>query len=403
MPLYSYEAFSRDGKKAKGSIDAVSVQAARELLSRQGLFPISIIPSYSVPLPFWSRLFVRNVTEKEKILFTKQLTILLRSGIPVLQSFELLIDQFEGPLHTILIAIKDDLKEGTALWNALKKYPRVFETIYVQLVRAGEASGNLDQVLDRLSTYLERRQALRKKIASAMRKPTMQLGVAAIVVSGLVTFVVPQIAENFSSQGKLLPWPTRFLLGLSSLLTNHYLLLALVVFLLVYSFKYWKATTKGARKMDSIKLKLPVIGFLARTNAVVQFSYTLGMLLEGGVHLPDALDVVVKIVDNRLLADALKEARDNIVKQGKIAQYLKQTNMFPAMAIYLIETGEQSGELAQMLLTVAKNYEDESNELIDRLTGLLDPIMLITMAIIVGFIVFAIALPIMKMNELVNA
>lgn len=400
MPLYSYEAFSRDGKKVKGTLDAVSMQGVREHLSRQGLFPISIIPAYGASQSFRSRFFARAVSEKEKILFTRQLKILLRSGIPVLQSFELLIDQFEGSLHTILVAVKDDLKEGSSLWESLKKYPKVFETIYVQLVRAGEASGNLELVLDRLSTYLERRQATRKKISGALRKPFMQLGMAGLVTTGLVTFIVPQIAGNFSSGGKVLPWPTRFLMGVSSIITGHYILLISFIVVVVFTFKYWKSTPSGARSFDSLILRLPLVGFLSRTNAVVQFSYTLGMLLEGGVHLPDALDVVVKIIDNRLLADALREARDNIVKQGKIAQYLKQTKIFPPMSIYLIETGEQSGELATMLLTVARNYEEETNDLIDRLTGLLDPIMLITMALIVGFIVFAIALPIMKMNEL---
>jgi type II secretory pathway component PulF len=164
-------------------------------------------------------------------------------------------------------------------------------------------------------------------------------------------------------------------------------------------FIAWKSSETGGRQLDQIKLHLPLIKYLSKTNAVVQFSYTLGMLLEGGVNLAEALDIVVSIVDNRVLASALRKARDNIVKEGKIAEYLQQTNIFPPIAIYLIRTGEQSGQLAEMLLTVADNYEKDYVELIDKLTGLISPIMLVVMAGVVGFIVVSIALPMMQQME----
>src|SRR5204863_976162 len=179
----------------------------------------------------------------------------------------------------------------------------------------------------------------------------------------------------------------------------HYLALVIISVTTVSLFFYWKSTTKGARLIDEIKLRLPIVGYVTKTNAVVQFSYTLGMLLEGGVNISEALDIVVGIIDNRVLATALSKARDNIVKEGKIAEYLQQTNIFPPIAIYLIKTGEQTGELATMLLAVADNYEKDYVELIDKLTGLISPIMLIFMAVVVGFIVIAIAMPMMKQIE----
>lgn len=402
MALYQYAAFSKEGKRVRGTLDAPSVASVKEQLVRQNLFPISIELKQLEAAGWFSWIFTRSVSTKDKILFTKQLAILLKSGVPLLQSIELLTEQFTGQFNSMLVAIKDDLRQGSSLAEGLNKYPRTFETIYVQLVRAGEASGQLEVILERLTQYLERRDALRARVAAAVRNPLIQLGFIGLVVVGMLIFVVPTLVENFASQGKILPLPTRILMFISNLLTRYYILLGVGIVLLISAYKFWKATPSGGRIIDQIKLRIPVVKYLSRTNAVVQFSYTLGMLLEGGVNLAEALDIVVRIIDNRILADAISVARDKIIKQGKIAEYLKQSKIFPPIAIYLIETGEQSGQLDKMLLTVAQNYEQEVVELTDRLTDILRPIMTIGTAIIVGFIVMAIALPIMRMGELVG-
>lgn len=399
MALYSYQALSKDGKKIKGSLDATSSVVVKEQLVRQGLFPISIeLAKDQLKQTWWQKLTSRNITPKERILFTRQLSVLLKSGVPLLEALELLVEQFEGGLRSMLISIKDEVKQGTSFADALSKYPKVFDTTYVQLVRAGEASGKLEVILDRLTHFLERRETIAKKISSATQQPLMQLGVAVLVIGVLVVFVVPQMAENFKGKAEL-PAPTRFLMALSDLITGHYILLSVAIIGAIAGFSYWRKTPSGARTIDEIILKLPVIKYFSKTSAVVQFSYTLGMLIEGGVNLAESLDIVTKIIDNRVLADQLNQARDKIIKQGKISQYLKQTGIFPPMAIHLINTGEQSGQLDTMLLTVAKNYEEDLGELADSLTSKLGPILLIGMAVIVGFIVIAIALPITQMGE----
>jgi len=256
MALYSYEAFSKDGKKVSGVIDAPSLVSVKEQLTKQGLFPIKIEPATEEKrYGFFRRLFTRGVTIKSKILFTKQLTILLKSGVPLLQAIELLIDQFEGRMRGILVNVKDDLKEGIAFADALKKYPRVFEILYVQLVRAGEASGQLEIILKHLTEYLERREALAKKIKGALQYPMIQLIVAAIVVTILLTFVVPQMAQNFAAQDRELPGPTQFILALSHFLTSYYIVIIFVLLIIVGTFRYWKATPAGARRLDQIKLR----------------------------------------------------------------------------------------------------------------------------------------------------
>jgi type II secretory pathway component PulF len=397
MALYAYEAFSKQGKKVSGVIDAPSAEALREQLTKQGLFPIKIEMSGGVSTGgFFKRLFEKKITTKDKILLTKQLAILLKSGVPILQAIETLIEQFEGGVKTMLVRIKDDVKEGTSLADALAKYPKIFEKIYIQLVRAGEATGKLETILERLTVYLERRDTITKKVKGAMQQPIIQLVVAIGVVAVLVMKVVPQMAKNFASQKQELPGPTQFILSISNFMISYFYLVIIGVVAVMSLFKFWKATPAGGRQWDQLKLKLPLIKYLSKTNAVVQFSYTLGLLLEGGVNIADALDIVVSVIDNRILASALRVARDNIVKEGKIAEYLQQTKMFPPIAIYLIKTGEQSGQLDKMLLTVADNYEKEYVELIDTMTGLISPIMLVVMAVIVGFIVLAIAMPMMQ-------
>lgn len=397
MALYSYEAFSKDGKKVKGVIDATSQAVVREQLVRQELYPIAIyLATEESRLNLFQRLMQGNVTLKEKILFTKQLSVLLKSGVPLLQSLELLVDQFKGRLHSVLIQIKDEVKEGKPLADAMSQYPKIFDSIYVQLVRAGEASGKLDEILLRLTEFLERTAQIKSRIRSAMQYPIVQMVIAVGVVLILLTAVVPQLEGLFEAQGDNLPTTTKIMLAVSEVVQSYFLVVIAVIGIIVAAFIYWKNTQSGKIFLDKMKLKLPAIKYVTRTNAVVQFCYTLGLLIESGVNLAEALDIVVKIIDNSVLRHALVEARDKIIKQGKIAQYLKETGVFPPIAIYLIQTGEETGQLGQMLLLVAQNYEADLGEMIDRATGLISPIMLIFMALVVGFIIMAIAGPIMQ-------
>ena len=401
MALYFYQALTRDGKKTSGYIDAPSPASVKDQLVTKGMYPINIASAASrTQKSLFKRLFAGRVSTKNKILFTKQLAVLLKSGVPLLQALEILSGYFTGELESILINVKDEIKEGQPLADSLAKYPAVFDTIYVQLVRAGEASGKLDTILDRLTQDIEKQEKLKKQIGDATRDPMIQMGMVGLVTIFLITIVVPKLTETITAQGKELPTTTQFLVSMSQIIKSHYLLLFGLIIGVVSLFKYWKSTPKGARKIDEIKLKLPIVNQFTRLGAIVQFCRTLSMLLEGGVGLSQALDIVVNIVDNRVLADALYEARDKIIKQGKIAQYLKQTNIFPPIAIYLINTGEQSGQLDQMLLTIAQNYEEDLSEFAKNLTASLNPIMLAVMAVVVGFIVISIATPIMDMGNL---
>ncbi|MCX5923126.1 MAG: type II secretion system F family protein [Candidatus Dependentiae bacterium] len=402
MALYFYRALSKEGKKISGHLDASSVESVRSQLTAKGLYPfeIKINKDSNSTSSFFTSLFERPVPFKDIIFFTKQLAVLLKSGVPLLQSLELLSEQFSGKLRSIIISLKDGVKEGNSLAQGLQAYPKTFSNIFIQLVKAGEASGKLETILERLTSYLEREEETRKKISKALSGPMVQLGAIGLMVIGIMTFVVPNLQKMLTSMGKELPIQTKILLAGSYLLTNHYLPLIFTVLAIAITFQYWLSRPQGKRTMDKIKLKIPVIKFFARTNAVVQFCSTLGMLLESGVNISNALDIVCNIIDNRILVDTLTEAKDKIIKQGKITPFLKETGLFPPMAIYLINTGEQSGNLDYMLLTVAKNYDDELIEFTDGLTSKLDPVMTIVMGLIVGFIMFAIMGPMISMYDM---
>lgn len=402
MALYIYQAYSKEGKKIKGTLDAGTEEAVRESLIKNGIYPFSIVIAQDLAgqISWYRRIFQGAVTLKDKILLTKQLAVLLKAGVPLLQAIELLIEQFQGRMRSILINIRDGIKEGRSFTEGLAKFPKVFDTIYVQLVRAGEASGKLESILERLVEYMERRAAIVKKIKGALSYPMIQLGIVVLVVIGLLTFVVPQIAGTFQSQGQTLPGTTRVLIAVSDALRNHYLLILGVLGVITALFMYWKSTAQGSKALDVIMLKIPIVGYFTRMGAIVQFSRTLGLLIESGVNLSEALDIVVKITTNRILKNALNEARDKIIKQGKIAEFLEQTKIFPPIAIYLIKTGEETGQLDQMLLRVASNYENDLLEYSDSLTSKLEPIMLIVMGVVVGFVVLSIVQPMLKQAEM---
>lgn len=398
MALYAYQAYTREGRRVKGQVDASSLDAAKEQLSRKNLLPTSIALAVQAPSGFsFKQLLERPVSAREKILFTKQLSVLLKAGVPLLQSLELLSEQFDGRMRRMIVALKDGVKEGSSLAEGLSHYPHIFETLYVQLVRAGEASGKLELILDRLTAHLTRRDDLRRRVKSALRMPVIQMAVIGVVTMLLMTLVVPRMAAVFLKQGVELPRQTRILLATSDFLTAHYLIMGAILLGLFVAYRAYVATESGRYVIDKIKLRIPLVGFFTRTNTIVQFSGTLGMLLEAGVNLSSAFDIVCNIVDNRVLTNTLRAARDKIIKEGKITQYLKQTEIFPPLAIYLIRTGEESGKLDEMLTNVSEIYEKELRELADGLSSSLGPILLIFMSVVVGFIVLSIVQPLMGM------
>ena len=258
MPLFEYQAFAKNGTRQRGTIDAPSQEAAREMIIKNDLYPTEVrLLEEGERQSLFARIrsVFSRVSLKDKVLFTKQLAVLLKAGVPLLQALDLLIEQFEGTLHSILISVRDDVREGKSLADGLRKFPKVFDNIYIQLVRAGEASGKLEVILDRLTEFMERRQEITKRIKSALTTPMIQLFAVVVVVIVLLTMVLPNIVQTFISQGAELPFATRMLMGMSNLIRSYWLIILAVLILLIIAFRFWKRTPSGARTMMRSSLK----------------------------------------------------------------------------------------------------------------------------------------------------
>lgn len=404
MPLFRYLSLNKAGKQVSGTLDVASKQQLKDALKSQGLMLVEaqIVEGIVHQTSWWS-LFESGVSFKDKLLFTKQLAVLLKSGIPLLKSIELLLEQFTGKFQRILMTVRDDLKAGLSFAHALEKYPSIFPVFYTQLVQAGELSGNLELVLNRLTTYLEKDEATRKKVSEATSYPLFLLGLAFAIVVGVLVYVVPGMKSMFAKMGSdKLPTPTQLLVDISDFVTDWWILLLIGSVVFGIGFLWWRRTEQGKYHIDLLLLKIPGISFLTKTKAVVQFCKTLGVLLESGAHLSDSLSIVCNIIDNKVLTNELNQAREHIIKEGKIARYLRNTGIFPQIATYMIQTGEESGNLAHMLMTVGNDYEVELDEITEKLVASINPIMMIGMGIIVMWVAAAIILPTLNMSSMIS-
>ena len=406
MPVYEYTALDARGKTLSGILDAESSSAARQKLRTAGNYPVSISEtnktlekksggrSFSF-LPSLSR-----VSPAEIAMTTKQLATLAGAGFPLVSAIDVIVGQTKTQgFKKIMAQVKDSIVEGSSFAAALSPFPSVFSPIYINMVAAGESSGTLEIVLDRLADITEKQQALKSRITTAMIYPLLMTVVGSVVLFILMAYIVPRIAVIFDEIDKALPAMTQFLIKASNLMQSYWWLILIFFIMTAIVFKHVKKTPKGRHLLDKAILTMPLFGSLASRLAVARFSRTLGSLLENGVSMLAALDIVRNIVGNSLIADAVADAAKEVGKGQGLGKALSETDLFPNLAIQMILVGEQSGELENMLGKIADVYEAEAESTIMRLTSLLEPLMILFMACVVGFIVISIILPIVEMNQ----
>ncbi|MEZ4527288.1 MAG: type II secretion system inner membrane protein GspF [Desulfobacterales bacterium] len=408
MPVYEYSGLNLKGKSVSGIIDAESAFAARQKLRTSKIFPTDIKETQEAPsrksvrFSGFSRSFTR-VRPAEVALMTRQLSTLTGAGFPLVAALDTLIPHTKPQgFKRVMAQIKDTIVEGNTFAAALAKFPGVFSSLFINMVRAGESSGTLEIVLDRLADITEKQQALRSRIRSALAYPVLMAVIGVLVLFFLLTFIVPSIATIFSDMNKALPAPTRFLIGTSEFFKGYWWAFLGGIAGLFIGLRQFRKTEKGRYHWDRVMLRLPLAGGLIRKLAVARFARTLGSLLENGVTMLNALDIVRNIVGNVLLADAISRASENVGKGQGLGVSLSETSVFPPLSIQMILVGEQSGELEPMLSKVADVYENEVETTVVGMTALLEPLMILVMAAIVGFIVLSICLPIFEMNELIR-
>jgi len=408
MPVFEYTALNEKGKKLKGIIDAQSSGAARQKLRESNIYLIELLESSGKKkeslLQRRAGGLFGKAGAREVTVMTRQLATLLGAGLPLVQSLNTLIVQTSHPhLKKILAQIKEEVNEGSSFSQALTHYPEVFPAFYLNMVRAGEASGTLHLVLERLADFSEKQQALKGRIRAALAYPLFMFLVGSVVLFFLVTFVVPNVTRIFDEMHQTLPLITIVLIGVSRFLeTFWWLIVAGVAAGAVSLHSFLSKTERGRALRDRIVLRLPVIGPMNRKMAVARFSRTLGTLLESGVPLLASLEIVRNIVGNALIGDAIRQAGNDVREGQSLSAPLARSGLFPAIAVEMISVGEQSGNLEPMLYRIADAYEKEVESSITTLTSLLEPVMILVMGLIVGFIVVSILLPIFEMNQLVR-
>jgi type IV pilus assembly protein PilC len=394
MPKYRYNAMDAGGRTVAGTLDADSVEVVRAKLSELSYHVLNIREARTTSGPNVLA-GLQRVRLKELAVFSRQFATMIDAGLSVVKCLDILQKQSRNPrLKEVIGQVKHDVAGGTSLTEALQRHPRVFSPLYINMIRSAEVGGILDQVLDRLSTFLEKEQETRSKIKAAMTYPTVVFCFAMLMLAALLMFVLPKFREIFESMGLKLPLATKLMLDFSAI-TQHYWYLVLVVLLgVAIGIKALAQTEKGRFLVDAAKLKLPVFGDLALKNSISRFARTFGTLISSGVPVLRALEIVADTAGNLIIADTVARARVSIKEGDKISTPLLTSKVFPVMVTQMIAVGEETGRLDQMLVKVANFYDEEVDATLKSLTSLIEPLMIVGLGVIVGFIAVSVISPI---------
>lgn len=401
MPIFKWEGKTLRGQIKKGEFEAPDEAAVRIYLRQQNIIPTKIVSKgtqIKFELPFRQKVNQRSIA-----IFTRQLATMIDAGLPLVQSLEILSSQQENKrFKTIIREIREDVEGGSTFAGALKKHPATFNDLYTNLVVAGEEGGILDNILTRLANYIEKAEALKKKVKSALVYPSTIVGVAVIVVLILMIFVIPVFESMFKSAGQTLPLPTLIVITMSNLIKKYILILLPAFVLLIYLLRRYHKTENGRAVIDRIILKLPVFGPLFQKISVARFSRTLGTLVSSGVPILDGLTIVSKTSGNKTIETAILNARASIREGETIAEPLGRSGWFPPMVIQMISVGESTGALDSMLSKIADFYEEEVDVAVVNLTSLLEPFLMVFLGVVIGGVVISMYLPIFSMASAVG-
>jgi type IV pilus assembly protein PilC len=395
MSVFVWEGKLANGSIRKGELEAADKAAAAMLLKRQ-----RIVPTKLKTKPKNIALFDKRIKTKELVVFTRQFSTMISAGLPLVQCLEILSSQQPNPtLKKVLAQIKQDVEGGSTFADALSKHPKVFDSLFVNLVSAGEIGGVLDTVLIRLAVYMEKNEHLKNKIKSAMTYPIIVLCVAFGVVAVLMIFVIPTFQDLFIQFGSALPGPTQFVVDLSRVFRSYWYVMIGLIFLFIIGFRQVRKNKTGRFYTDKLALRLPVFGPLLKKVAVAKFTRTLGTMISSGVPIMDGLDITSKTAGNVIVENAIRAVRSAISEGKSMSEPLEQTGIFPGMVVQMISVGEATGAMDQMLAKIADFYDDEVDVAVEALTSALEPMLMVFLGGIIGFVVVAMYLPIFKMAQ----
>jgi len=400
MAKFKYTAKDQKGRSLSGFLEAENQNVVVEELRRRQLTIISVKEAKKEDS---GSAFGKKISSDDLVVFSRQLATMVNSGIPLVQSLDILGEQMENKeFRHIILTLRDDIQTGLSLSNAFSKHPKVFSELYISMVKAGETSGMLDEILDRLAILLEKTNNLKKKISAAMVYPMVVFSMAIIITSGLLIFVIPKFREIFSMLGNNLPLPTVILLAISDNFIKIIPALIVLIIISVFLFKRYIKTAKGRFNVDQMQLKMPIFGKMIQMVAVSRFARTLSTLVKSGVSILTALEIVAKTTGNKVIELALDKVRSNIREGKTIAAPLAEAKVFPPMVVRMISVGEQSGELEKMLSKISDFYDEQVDIAVSGLSSVIEPIIIVFLGGVVGSIVLAIFLPILKMSSMLG-
>lgn len=408
MPIYAYKALTDQGKPADGVIDADTPQDARAKLRAMRLHPTAVSAVAAAPARDPAPASLTSLREvlarrgvRELPLVTRQLATLLKAGIPLVDALTALIEQTEDlRAETVFRNVRERIKSGASFAEALADHPDVFSNLYVNMVRAGEASGNLDAVLKDLSDFTHRQHALRNKVTAALAYPAVLVAVAAGVVAFMLGKVIPTLEQVLTAQGSDLPLATQILVRASALFREGWWALAALAAGGTLGFRWALARPAGRLLWDTWKIRIPLAGNVLKKQSIARFATTLATLLKSGIPAVEAIRITGDIVDNALLAQTLQTVANKIVEGEDISTPLRRSGIFPPVVGYMIAIGEESGQLEEILETLSAAYAEEVELALQKFTSMLEPLLIVFMAGLVGFIVFSIVKPILEMSQL---
>jgi type IV pilus assembly protein PilC len=392
---------TRQGQVQKGELVAQSKEDAIAQLRKQNIMGPSVQPKPAEKKA--GGRFGGSVGERDIVIFTRQFSTMIDAGLPLVQCLEILSNQTENKtLARTIGLVRADVESGSTYADALRKHPKVFDDLYVNMVAAGEAGGILDTILSRLAKHIEKSMKLKKQVKAAMMYPGIIVSVAVLVISVLMVWVIPIFTSMFTDFGGVLPLPTRIVMGASDFMKSNFIFIVVGAVGLVYGVKRYYATDGGRRLIDRSALRVPVVGDLIRKAAVAKFTRTLGTLISSGVPILDGLAIVARTAGNKTVEHALLTARQSISEGKTVSEPLAQTKVFPPMVVQMISVGETTGALDAMLSKIADFYDDEVDTAVGALTSLLEPLLMVFLGITIGFIVIAMYMPIFQMGSVVG-
>jgi type IV pilus assembly protein PilC len=401
MPLFGYEAVDNKGRTLKGAIEADSEQLVLAKLHEQGLHVVRVEQQREKTKLFSGLGKPKKPKLQAMVMFTRQFATMIDAGIPILRCLDILYTQTKDPaLKNAVDSVRKDVKSGMALNEAMEKHPLVFSDLFVNMIRAAEVAGILDQILDRLATFLEKDLEVRQKIKSAMMYPVMVLVFSFLVLVAIFMFVLPRFKEIFASMNVEMPAMTQFLFSASDFVIGYWWALAGLVIGVVFAVKAYIRKPKGKYQYDWLKLRFPIFGELVLKLAVARFARTLGVLVSSGVPLMRTLEIVGQTSGNQVLAHAIEGTRQSIREGQPLSAPFAATGLFPSMVIHMMDIGEESGRLSEMMVKIADFYEQEVDATIKGLTSMIEPLLIVFLGGVVGFIAISIMMPMFK---LINA